>query len=267
MNSALMLVAAVLVQAQVPAPPAPAASSHASPPAPPEASSLTSPALPDGRRRVLVLDLKANGVDADVVRTLSDIVASAVTLERSLAVTSGADVRSLIAVQSDRQSVGCDDSNDGCLADLAGALGADLVVSGSVGRLGDLLVVSVAFYDAAQQAAVGREQVEATNIASLSPLVEDAVARLLGRPVPVREEAPSALVPVGAIVGGVGVVAGVIGVSVAAWSISVQGDPASVGAVKEQAEGALTPFIIVGGAGAAAVVAGALVAAVGMVEP
>src|SRR5262245_31856842 len=108
----------------------------------------TTPANDAGpaKRSVLVLDLEAQGVDVDVARTLTANVAAGFARESALTVTSGADLRSLIDLHATKAATGC--SDESCLNELAGALGAELVVSGSVGKLGSMLVVHVSLYDA-----------------------------------------------------------------------------------------------------------------------
>jgi hypothetical protein len=218
--------------------------------------------------RVLVLDLKANGVDPVMVQTLSELVATAVSRDPGLAVTSGADLRASMTVEAERQSLGCDTST--CLADLAGALGAEQVVSGSVGKLGELLVVSLTRYDAKKQAAMARENVQAENVAELAPLIETGVARLFGRAAPapavVEQQGGSALVPVGGVVAGVGVLVAAVGAAGVGWSWWVQDDAKSLGKDKATAADILIPAIVVGSAGVGIIVIGGAMLGIGLVS-
>jgi hypothetical protein len=230
----------------------------------------------DTRRTVLVLDLKANGVDAATVNTLTEIVAQAVSRDRNLAVTSGADLRALVKLEEQKQAFGCDESS--CLADLAGALGADLIVSGSVGQLGTLQVVSLTLYDAAKQTAIAREKVQAesSSMGSLSAAIDATIDRMFGRTsalaAVVAPTSPddsgdtSTLVVIGGIVAGVGVVAAGVGGGFAAYSARVQGDKNSSGADKEKAASRMTPALIAAGAGGAVIIVGVALLTVGLLS-
>jgi hypothetical protein len=55
------------------------------------------------------------------------------------------DVAALLGAERTRQMMGCSDS--GCFAELGGALGADRVVHGSIGRVGGSLVVNLSALD------------------------------------------------------------------------------------------------------------------------
>jgi hypothetical protein len=194
--------------------------------------------------RALVLDLTSNGVAPEVARTLSDVVAAAVVRQPGLIVTAGADIRARLQAEGTKQAAGCDSSLDSCMAELAGALDADLVVSGSVGFLGDVTIVSVALYDARKQASIGREQAEVTELSHASRAVDAAVARLFGAP-------PERPFPTGAVVtAAVGAAVLTAGGATALWGALVQGDPKSLGEAKQMGTIALPlgAFIAVGGA-------------------
>jgi hypothetical protein len=51
----------------------------------------------------------------------------------------------MLGVEKTRQMLGCTDA--GCYAELGGALGADRIVHGSIGRVGDSLVVNLSALD------------------------------------------------------------------------------------------------------------------------
>src|SRR5687768_2517862 len=173
--------------------PAPAAE-----PAPPPAPAAAA-AAPEKRerKRVLVLDLAALGVDKDTTRVIADSVAAAVANDRNLDVISGADLRSLVDIEAEKRALGCD-ANESCLAEIAGALSADLVVSGSVGRLGSLVVVNLSLYDGKRQESVDKQKVSAERVEDLPVQIDMAVAALFGRDYTPVSSGVSPLVFVGA---------------------------------------------------------------------
>lgn len=162
--------------------------------------------------RVLVLDLGGD-VDDDDRRAITALVARDIA-KAGLDVVSGDDLRSLVTLEGQKQEAGCA-GDESCLADIAGALDARLVVSGFAGRLGRLIVVNLSLFDAHAAKAHGRVTVEAENLEQLPRKLEPAVDELVHDFLP---KDPGALSPglwvavgSGVVVGaGLAVVAGVL---------------------------------------------------------
>ncbi len=94
-------------------------------------------AAPDGAappQQLLVMDLDAVGVPADDVVAASRVIAAAAEV-RGIKVMSAAELRALAELEVDRQNAGCG-TDTSCVADLDGAMGAELVLFGSLSRLG-----------------------------------------------------------------------------------------------------------------------------------
>ena len=205
------------------------------------------------RKRVLVPDFSAQGVDANTTRTIADSVAAAIAKDGALDVISGADMRAIVDVQASKQALGCDAVSQACLAELAGALSADLVVTGSVGSLGTLIVVNLGLYDAKQQHSVGKQKVSAEHMEELAPKIDAAVATLFQRDVVASGPSPFVLAGAGiAAVGAVGVALTAFG---AANAYAVQDDAKSAGADKQSAE-QMWPLYVGGVVASSVVVAG-----------
>jgi len=97
--------------------------------------------------KVVVLKLVAKGgVEPATVDILTDALVGELRKHSGLAVVSPSEIGTLIGFEKEKQLLGCTDS--GCLAEIAGAMGADRLVSGSVGRLGQSSVVSLTLLDA-----------------------------------------------------------------------------------------------------------------------
>lgn len=104
---------------------------------------------------VAVLELESGpGVDADVARPLTARVAELVARRPSTTVIAPDDIRAVLREAQQRQLLGC--TEDGCLAEIAGALGADVVVSGRIARLEDAWTVSLTAVDAVEVRSLGR---------------------------------------------------------------------------------------------------------------
>lgn len=62
---------------------------------------------------------------------------------QGLRVISAAEVQALVGVERQRQLLGCSEGSSSCLTELAGALGADGVISGSIGKFGSIYQVNI----------------------------------------------------------------------------------------------------------------------------
>lgn len=96
---------------------------------------------------IAVLELEAAGeATKDVVRQVTARVAEATAQTLETRVLSPDDVRSILVQEQQRQLAGCTD--EGCLAELAGALGAEMVVSGRLALLEGVWSLSLTAVDA-----------------------------------------------------------------------------------------------------------------------
>ena len=99
--------------------------------------------------KVALLPLNAlGGVSKETAQLLGDALAGELRRRPGVSVLTQSDVAALLGVERTRQMLGCADS--GCMADLGGALGADRVIHGSIGRVGDSLVVNLSALDPAK---------------------------------------------------------------------------------------------------------------------
>src|SRR3974377_675727 len=88
------------------------------------------PALP----RVVILNISASGVSSELTATLSEVLVSAVREEmRGKATVIGQrEITAMISLERQRDLLGCSDT--ACLAEIGGALGADQLVTASLGK-------------------------------------------------------------------------------------------------------------------------------------
>lgn len=110
------------------------------------------------RPRVLVLDLKNDGAPAALASALRDGLTSHLDERSEVEILSSEDVRRAADVAADRASVGCDTAS--CLAELAGAVGAEYIVYGNVAQLGELYVVTLNLMAAREGKTLARQTVE-----------------------------------------------------------------------------------------------------------
>lgn len=121
---------------------------------------------------VLSLLLAAATPTADDARVLTSIVASALAEDPRVDVVTQQDLRKAVALEAERQTLGC--SAESCLAEVAAAMGARLVVFGSVGTFDDELVLELSTFDADTATSLGRTVLSGPTLKALS---QEAAAR------------------------------------------------------------------------------------------
>ena len=98
------------------------------------------------RVKVAMMPLAAlGGVSPETAQLLGDALAGELRRRPGVSVLTRSDVAALLGAERTRQMLGCTDS--GCIAELGGALGADRIVHGSIGRVGESLVVNLSALD------------------------------------------------------------------------------------------------------------------------
>lgn len=105
--------------------------------------------------KLVLLPLTPRGdVKKETVAVFDEALAGELRRRPSVSVLAESDVAALLGAEKQRQMMGgCSDA--GCLAELGGALGADRVVHGSVGRVGSSLVITISSLDAPRSRIVG----------------------------------------------------------------------------------------------------------------
>lgn len=179
--------------------------------------------------RVLVMDIEGVGVEAADADAATRVVAAAAAEVEGVSVMSAADIRRLAALEADRLNAGCEEDTS-CLAEIAGAMGAEQVLFGSLSRLGSTTTVVLSLYDA-RTTRVSRRSFDVTDAGALPPLLRTATAGLLGDPGAVVAPAvggPSA----GVITLGTGLGLLVVGGATAGIAEVMVQDPGGDGAAK-----------------------------------
>jgi hypothetical protein len=137
--------------------------------------------------KIALLPLAAlGGVGKETAQLLGDALAGELRRRPGISVLTQADVSALLGVEKTRQMLGCTES--GCVAEIGGALGADRVVHGSVGRVGESLVVNLSALDPRRAAAVASvsERLRSGEEGFLDVLPSLADALLADGPAPQR---------------------------------------------------------------------------------
>ena len=109
---------------------------------------LATPATPDaraGKSRLAVLDLRDKGVGPDVASLLTSVASNRLSEIGIFQVISREDIKNMLSHQQDQILLGC--TAEDCLVKIGGALGAENLVAGTVGKVGDKYVVSLQLID------------------------------------------------------------------------------------------------------------------------
>lgn len=87
------------------------------------------------------------GVESSSTRLITDVLLQELQSTHAFArVVSSRELESVMGLEAQRQLLQCTDGS--CVAELSGALGVDLLITGSVGRLGEALVMTLRLVDA-----------------------------------------------------------------------------------------------------------------------
>ncbi len=183
-----------------------------------------------GRERVLVLDFRNDAARDDLVRAVRDTLVVQISRMKQFEVLSSDDLRRLADLDAEKQAVGCDDSS--CLADIAGAVGASLVVFGNVAQLGQVTQINISVFDVSTTEMRGRESAEVTSLDDLPRSVRAAAGRIFDATAG-PESSWGPLRSIGAGTAGVGVGVGLLSAMVALVADVVAADRTQPPAGKE----------------------------------
>lgn len=136
--------------------------------------------FPKGALAVTSIEPK-QGVSKDTAELLTDRLSDVLRkTERFTRVISAKDVNAALTFEAQRQTLDCTDTS--CIAEIAGAMGVEYLISGSLGRVGDVWVLNlrlISSRNAAVMASVSRS-LEGAKEGDLVAEVDRAVDELLG---------------------------------------------------------------------------------------
>ena len=129
--------------------------------------------------KLAVLDVSVKNVDHETGDIFTEVLTAEVAGLGLHEVMSGSEINAIIGFEAQKELLSCDDS--ACMAELGGALGADMIVISQVGKVGETFVVSIKLVDTKEVKAHKRiyETVEGRVDAVLA-VIRSGVARLFG---------------------------------------------------------------------------------------
>jgi hypothetical protein len=170
---------------------------------------LAAPATAAAKKpKVAVLDLQAQGVPEETAATLNGVLLSGLSEGGGIDLLGKSDLGKMLTLEETKILVGCPPEDPRCVIQHGASLGNAILVWGTVGRVGDRVVISVAAVDVQAGTTVGRgsrsvdagdgeEMIEATR-----QLAEEIRLALGLEPKPKWEPVMAASIRVGGILSG-----------------------------------------------------------------
>jgi TolB-like protein len=129
--------------------------------------------------KLVMLELQpAEPGEARVAQVLTNFLVQDLAKTRRFDVISQREIATLVSLERQRELLGCNDQASSCLSELAGALGAKYVVSGTVTRIGAEWRVAIQILQSAQAKAAAREMASAPSEEALTQMSRDLALRL-----------------------------------------------------------------------------------------
>ena len=177
--------------------------------------------LAAGNLKIAVLSFAASGVDATVAASVTESVTAEVAVRGYYDPISSAEIATMLGMERQRALLGCGDET--CVTELADALGAPYVMSGSLVKLEGVFQLNVQVLETRKSRTIGRSTKLAKDFESLRFLIPYAVAEACGTPLP---PAPSRVLPYSMVaVGGAAVLGGgVLGILAITNESSMKGE-------------------------------------------
>jgi hypothetical protein len=140
--------------------------------------------------RLAILSVRVEaGLAQGIANLLAEILSNDVQQAQRYEVITGSDVVAMLQMEQQKQMLGaCNEAS--CLAELGGALGADLLVDASVGLVGSVRVVSLKLIDVRRAQVLGRHsETVKSDDAMVDAVHRGAAAILAAAPRPSSSEA------------------------------------------------------------------------------
>lgn len=129
------------------------------------------------------------GVEPGSAAVLTDLLLEALLERHGVRALGPPDVRSILSAEQQRSLLGCQD--EACFAELGGALGADWLVAGNLGKLGALWVLSLQLIDPRRARVTARASARLKSLEQAAEAIGPLVDELLGQQP--RQRTPAAL--------------------------------------------------------------------------
>lgn len=174
-----------------------------------------STAAPEKPKLAIVALTAAGEIQPGVAQSITELVTAEVNARGYFDPISSAEMATMLGAERQRQLLGCSEAEGTCVTELAGALGAGFVMTGSLAKLGGVFQLNLQVVDTRNAKPLGRGSKLARDFESLRAQVPYAVAEACGTPLPPPPSRvlPYSMVGVGAAAVIGGGVLGIIGLN------------------------------------------------------
>jgi len=131
--------------------------------------------------KIAVMDFAAMGVDKALATNLTDVLTVELKQFKGFQVISRQEIGTMLNFEAVKQGAGCDE--EGCFAEIGNALGVNILVTGTIGKVEETYLINLKLIDIRNARIVGREQEDFTGPADgLLPAVRFCLRRVLNAP-------------------------------------------------------------------------------------
>jgi hypothetical protein len=132
----------------------------------------------DKSKTVLVGDLKAVGQPEELVRQVTTRIAETLS-GAGVTVSTTADIQDRLALEAAQQMMGCQEDSK-CMAEVSASMQSDLLLTGSVGSIGNNILLNLTLLDVRAARPVGRVSEAVAGMDELPAVLPGALAGLFG---------------------------------------------------------------------------------------
>ncbi len=132
----------------------------------------------DKSKTVLVADLKAVGQPEEVARQVTTRIAETLS-GAGVTVSTTADIKDRLALEAAQQMMGCQEDSK-CMAEVSASMQSDLLLTGSVGSIGNNMLLNLTLLDVRAARPVGRVSEAVAGMDELPAVLPGALAELFG---------------------------------------------------------------------------------------
>jgi hypothetical protein len=132
-----------------------------------------------GKQRVLILDIRPVGIETDAIPLITAEIAKLVDARAEYQVSTTDDLRTILTFEQTRQTMGCEEDL-ACMARISQQAKAELLVTGSIGRVGKSFVVTISLVDAVRALPKGRVSETVDSLDQITGVLPRVVAQLFG---------------------------------------------------------------------------------------
>jgi TolB-like protein len=148
-----------------------------------QAAGANSPPAADEAPRLVVMSIEAVETDPAMAETLTRLAVQRIHDTTRFDILASEDIKKMLEYEAAKEQSGCE-KDGSCLAEIANALGARLVMHGKVSRLAGKWTLTLAIFDAHEARIMARKTIQAKTteelVEGLNPVVDQLIDETRG---------------------------------------------------------------------------------------